>query len=277
MEITVAISTISLALTVLAVGLAAQSDLRTREIRDGYWGFVWVLGIISTGMCDLLSNGPSWELFAIALSQGSFMAAVLTETRARYLIPECVSGLLALAVFFIGEGHTAGAISVFACFVFHGAYEFGIVRGGADAKCLMALAIAVPQYPEPLFSIFPEAPGMVESIIIPSVSVLFLASVMSVLGCILYCTVRSRGGSIRGYMMPAADVPDSFVWPAERLVNGDRERCGIPDDGDVERICREYQDAGIDEMFVTPMMPFIVPIAAALAMTALFGNPLFIL
>lgn len=281
METAATIDCITAAFTVLAVIWAARCDVRTREIRDGVWGAIWAAGMFSTGLCDFLTDGVSWELFAVAFAQGSFMLAVLTETRVNCLIPECISGVLALIILLMGEGHGAGAVSVFVCIMFHGAYEFGIVRGGADAKCLMCLSVAVPGYPEPLFRIFPEAPGMAGNIIVPSVSVLFLASVMSVIGCVIYCTFRNRGrpvrGFYRGYLMPVADVQDAFVWPAEDLVNGVRVRCGIPDDEDAGRICREYQDAGIDKMFVTPMMPFIVPIAAALITIMLFGNPLFIL
>ena len=123
-----------------------------------------------------------------------------------------------------------------------------------------------------------HVPDLLMKVFSPSVSVLFLSSVLSVAGVMVYCLIRNRGsfypGSSHGYMMPVRDVRGAFVWPSEDIRDGVRTRCQIPDDDEVEGICQKFEEAGEDEIYVTPMVPFILPMAVSLILVLLVGDPL---
>ena len=53
-----------------------------------------------------------------------------------------------------------------------------------------------------------------------------------------------------------------------------RTRCQIPDDDEVEGLCQKFEEAGEDEIYVTPMVPFILPMAVSLILVLLVGDPL---
>ena len=266
--------------TCLAMLFAAYSDMRTREIPDIYWKFIGAVGIAGWVLTAIVKDVFGLPAALAALAQVLFLISVLCETRVDGTVLEIISVALALIPAVLPDGTLIHSVPVFFCVLFHVLYSIGIVRGGADAKALMAISIAIPAYPDLGFGVFAGS-GALESLMVPSFSVLFLASVLSVVGCAVYCIIRNRGismpGFYCGYMMPVADVCGSFVWPAEDIVDGKRCRCGIPDEGGTVEICDRFRSLGLSEIYVTPMVPFVVPIAFSLIFIVLFGSPLFIL
>ena len=264
----------------LAMLFAAYSDMRTREISDLYWKFIGAIGVAGWVLIALSEGTFGIPAGLAAIAQILFLVSVLCETRIDGTVLEIASVILALIPAALPGGTVEYSVPVFFCVLFHVLYSIGIVRGGADAKALMAISIAIPVYPELGFGVF-SGNGVLESLIVPSFSVLFLASVLSVAGCAVYCTVRNHGASVPGfycgYMMPVADVCSSFVWPAEDIVDGKRCRCSIPEEGKNVEICDRFRSLGLSEIYVTPMVPFVVPIAFSLIFVLLFGSPMFIL
>ena len=264
----------------LAMLFAAYSDMRTREISDLYWKFIGAIGVAGWVLIALSEGTFGIPAGLAAIAQILFLVSVLCETRIDGTVLEIASVILALIPAALPGGTVEYSVPVFFCVLFHVLYSIGIVRGGADAKALMAISIAIPVYPELGFGVF-SGNGVLESLMVPSFSVLFLASVLSVAGCAVYCTVRNHGVSVPGfycgYMMPVADVCSSFVWPAEDIVDGKRCRCSIPEEGKNVEICDRFRSLGLSEIYVTPMVPFVVPIAFSLIFVLLFGSPMFIL
>ena len=264
----------------LAMLFAAYSDMRTREISDLYWKFIGAIGVAGWVLIALSEGTFGIPAGLAAIAQILFLVSVLCETRIDGTVLEIASVILALIPAALPGGTVEYSVPVFFCVLFHVLYSIGIVRGGADAKALMAISIAIPVYPELGFGVF-SGNGVLESLMVPSFSVLFLASVLSVAGCAVYCTVRNHGVSVPGfycgYMMPVADVCSSFVWPAEDIVEGKRCRCSIPEEGKNVEICDRFRSLGLSEIYVTPMVPFVVPIAFSLIFVLLFGSPMFIL
>ena len=264
----------------LAMLFAAYSDMRTREISDLYWKFIGAIGVAGWALIALSEGTFGIPAGLAAIAQILFLVSVLCETRIDGTVLEIASVILALIPAALPGGTVEYSVPVFFCVLFHVLYSIGIVRGGADAKALMAISIAIPVYPELGFGVF-SGNGVLESLMVPSFSVLFLASVLSVAGCAVYCTVRNHGVSVPGfycgYMMPVVDVCSSFVWPAEDIVDGKRCRCSIPEEGKNVEICDRFRSLGLSEIYVTPMVPFVVPIAFSLIFVLLFGSPMFIL
>jgi len=161
-------------------------------------------------------------------------------------------------------------------------YYSGIVKGGADAKSVISIAFLFPSYPEtgctPLVAV-PD--GILSQVIVPSFSVFFLASVMTVFLCIPYAVVNICRGDIRfpvmlaGVRMPVGSLSSSHVWPMEDVVDGERVvRISGFDDPDTPR---RLEEAGAESVWVTPVIPFLIPVAVSSVVVLVLGNPLFLI
>ena len=74
--------------------------------------------------------------------------------------------------------------------------------------------------------------------------------------------------------MGIEDARHSFVWPTEDAVDGEKVRMRVSEDtGAYDRM----EASGYGEIMVTPMIPFLFPMAVALSVVVLFGSPVFIL
>ncbi|MCQ2079027.1 MAG: hypothetical protein MJZ38_03095 [archaeon] len=192
-----------------------------------------------------------------------------------------VSGLALLVCDGLGK-HLVEASTMFMYVVLLALYQTGVVRGGADVKCLIGLGFMYPCYPE-LFVDLDGVPMVMEIVMVPAVSVLFLASILSVLSCMAYCVWRNRGEKMpateRTHMitMSLDEAEHAFVWPVRVIRDGSSVKCLLPDDDDMARLFQDYRMAGVEKVVVTPMIPFIIPILAATLVLVFTGNPLFIL
>ena len=167
--------------------------------------------------------------------------------------------------------------------IFLGMYVLNIVRGGADVKCLIVLSIMFPIYPQffgfPLINV-PEA--AMSQIFVYSISVLFLAAILAipVIFYFMFRNIRDRNISKRmfsGHMMLISDAEGADVWPLEDIVDGELSHIKIPDEEEIDGIYTRLKEAGHEKVWVTPMIPFIVMITAAVAILTLIGNPLFLI
>ncbi len=286
MELASVVETVTAISVILLMISASRDDFRTREVSDMHWAAIGIIGLTGHLFTSHLTGNLSFTMAASLLAGALFLLSVLVESERISLTAGLLSLTIAIVSLLIADGNamaTGCSISVLYCCLFVVGFYTGLIRGGADAKCLMAIALAFPVYSDFGSSLFSDVPAILKTLFPPAVATLFLGSILSVVGCAVYCTymnLQNQGlirGFYRGYMMPAVMVPISFAWPAENIVGGERVRCGIPADEDVEEICDRYRENGIYEMYVTPMMPFVVPLTAALVFVLVFGNPLFIL
>jgi len=155
-------------------------------------------------------------------------------------------------------------------------YHFRILAGGADAKALIALAM-VPQYPAIQGIPLIWQAGWPLSAVPLSVSVLAMAVILS-LAPMLALGIRNALEGRCGprmfteYRMPLDDVGGAFVWLAEDIEEGKLVRRRVMDD--VDSSLSKLDDAGMKEVAVTPMVPFVLYIATGLIVVLLLGNPL---
>ncbi|MEM3738620.1 MAG: A24 family peptidase C-terminal domain-containing protein, partial [Thermoplasmata archaeon] len=83
-----------------------------------------------------------------------------------------------------------------------------------------------------------------------------------------------------GYKMPVCDVKKKFVWLMEHPVNGKIVTKYTPDKDEDENIAvevAELERLGRKEVWVTPQIPFIIPITAGLFISVILGNVFFLL
>jgi len=160
------------------------------------------------------------------------------------------------------DGFVVSSLAVPICYLlFVVLFYGGVIKGGADVKCLISLAIVFPMYPVlygyPVIGI-PEP--ILSSIVSFPLTVLLYASLFSLLLMVPLMIRNIRLGDTRfpnmliGYRMSSEDVEAHHVWPMDGK-----------------------EDAEDGKVWVTPKIPFIIPITAAVIFTVLIGNVIFLM
>ena len=235
---------------------AAVQDQRSREVDDIHWAVVAGGGSVLASASDPmgLGQGASFCILAASLLLTAYMlSGELSGTRAIPVVS--TAGVLYLIAYWI-SGSAIVFASPFLFALFASMYWFRILRGGADVKAMMSLALAYP------FGIFP-------------LSVLFLATILSML--YMVPVMRRNGWRMSTtFEVPLSEAVNMHVWPVEDVVGGKIIRVPVPDDPG--EVYARLSSHGCESVRVTPMVPFIVPIAAAFLIIlsiqlGLIGNP----
>ena len=186
-----------------ALAYAAVCDVRSREVPDVCWAVVCIAGssVYSVCSCD------GWEM-AVPYLMGSALltACMLSEhlTGPWALAAFASSAVLMAVPYLTGRSGYEGVAVPVMFSVHYLLYRTGLLRGGADAKCLMSIAIAFPVQPSagciPLIwsqaSVFPGV----------SIQVLAIALAMTLpLGLVMF-----MGNLVRGYRGPG-------MWQTRRM------------------------------------------------------------
>ncbi|MCQ2084584.1 MAG: hypothetical protein MJZ21_00370 [archaeon] len=265
-----------LCVTVAAVLISSSvSDVRSREISDKHWVVIGAVGIVANLLCSA-GSGMTYAVLG-SVGEALFLIMLLGDHGKLDAVMFVASLLLAATSLMLGggcEGVIRCAAPVLFSTFFLVMYWLGIIRGGADTKCLIVCAMAVPVYPE--WVAMTDVLDILNMVFAPSVAMMFIASIMSVACCSVYCSARSLScGSIRfnGYRLPVTDVGSHFVWPMEDIEDGKVVRCAIPEDKSIGEICTRFERAGVKDILVTPMVPFLVPLTVAFVMIMVLGSP----
>ena len=266
-----------MAVPAVVLAHAAVCDLRTREVPDWHWAAIGLIGPI---LCLLSVQGLS-----VCVLLGSVMLTVcmLSERLDGFrAVPVIVASavLMSVPVFTEDSGWTryAGLSALAMYLLFYAMYVTGLLRGGADAKCLMSLALAFPVYPVsdplPLLWVMGQPEFLVANL---SMSVLVVSLALSLSSVFYVLCVNLRQG-YRGRRMLTAFPMDvgraraEFVWPVERMADGEKVPCRDYDSR--EKILDELESVGVARVMVTPMIPFVVPATVSFAVVVLLGSPM---
>lgn len=157
-------------------------------------------------------------------------------------------------------------------------FQLRLIFGGADAKALMALAILAPL--EPTILQFPLWNGSLMPFswtIFANAVILFLFIPLSLL--IVNLTKRNLAfpHCLLGYKMSVTKAKETFVWPLEKLVDGTRNFSYMPKDFDVTEELEAFEQQGITDIWVTPKIPFMIPLLAGFIVSFVLGDILFYL
>ncbi|DAC72390.1 MAG TPA: hypothetical protein DSN98_05545 [Thermoplasmata archaeon] len=151
-------------------------------------------------------------------------------------------------------------------------FQMRLLFGGADAKALMALAILVPTLPHlgnlPLWDSF--LPGSWS--IFANATILFLFIPISLL---LYNLSKKNlrfPHCFLGYVISVEKAKQKFVWPLEKIKDGKRRLMYMPKNFDVDEELAEFEKLGITEIWVTPKIPFMIPLLAGFLVTFFLGD-----
>jgi preflagellin peptidase FlaK len=278
---------------------AAGSDLRDREVPDGLWQLLGIVGFL-IGFAAVTPYGivPSllWAVVGLLVIQHLFAWDVrLGAWGERYADLLELGGyvvtvaLVAVAVVRVGVGPGAVPVPVIAVLVTvifaRGLFEAGILYGGADAKALMVAGLLVPMFSTPLIP--PPAPIAPVTMILPfAVNVLMNSALFSVV-IPLFIAVRNvrkkefhgLSGFV-GYTIPVEDIPRKYVWVRNPMSGeGREEEKSIETSEDDRRrrseIARDLRSRGVERVWVTPQIPFVVVMAVGVVAALVAGNILF--
>ncbi len=164
-------------------------------------------------------------------------------------------------------------------------YMFDVIRGGADAKAFMSLAIMFPFYPVlgdlPLI----QAHAELADLVFPFAFVVLVnAALVVVVLPLVFLAKNLAAGEVAfpqafvGYRMDAAHARGRFVWLMERMEDGRHVVYTRPRrNEDLEAELDLLVKAGHDRVWITPKVPFIIPMTIGLVFSFVVGNLVFIL
>ena len=153
-------------------------------------------------------------------------------------------------------------------------FQMRIIFGGADAKALMAIAILVPL--EPSIVDFPISNGSFMPFswsIFQNSLIIFLLIPLSLFIFNIIKKDIQFPYAFLGYRMNIKSARKKFVWPLERIVDGKRKFAYMPKEFDAEY--DKFENKGIKEIWVTPKVPFMIPLLIGFIIAFIFGDILF--
>ena len=154
-------------------------------------------------------------------------------------------------------------------------FYVGLIFGGADAKALMALSILAPFWPSlikplPSFSMMPFP-----WVIFTNSIILFLLIPPALF---IYNAVKGEielPYALLGYRMEIEKAKEKFVWPLEKF-DGNRRRLVImPKEFDATEQLNELEKRGLKKVWVTPKIPFMIPLLIGFVISFFYGDILF--
>ncbi len=274
-----------LAFTVMAV--ASRQDWRERMADDIHWAVMGVAGLAFMALYVAM-EGLRWEYHLIVIATAVLFLDIFWDNdgmgRALTMSPYAFALiLLGAAIGVIGlEGMRYELLTPFILYwMFVLLYVFDVIKGGADAKCLISLALLFPLYPGlwslPLLGL----PTELAQLLLPfPLMVLFLASVLSItiLPYFLMRNIIRRDirfpQSLLGKRIPIDVAEKGHYWPMERVrEDGTVEVKSTPQGEDFNAL----RQAGAGMVWVTPKIPLLIPMTVALVILIIIGNPLFML
>ncbi|MGQ0535620.1 MAG: A24 family peptidase C-terminal domain-containing protein [Methanobacteriota archaeon] len=186
-------------------------------------------------------------------------------------------GLLLLLLELIVARETVEPFYLVFAAIFIGAlyvlYWVGLIVGGADLKALWALAVLVP---------FPVVFGPLPYLASPlpaSFAAFGNALLFFLVVPIVYLARNAASGRWRfphallGVPMPLDKVEESHVWPMERVKDGALRLRFFPGhDEDLSEELAAMRAAGVASVWVTPKVPFMIPLLVGFVSVFLLGD-----
>jgi len=282
--------------TLLLVGFAyaAVSDLRTREVTDRLWQVLGVGGLL-LGLGAVAPGGALpvvlWILVGVLVLEhmvpwdewlGSrFERFANAVDLAAYV---GVAGVLGLAVARFGLGASGVPVPVVAVYVVvvfaRVLFEAGVLYGAADAKAIMVAGVVLPIVSVTLLPI-PSTAEHGLALLPFAFNVLMNAAVAAVAVPVAIALMNVRRGEFRGlraftgYTIPVGELPHRFVWvrdPTFAPKDEAEPETSEEDQALRTEIARELEAKGVERVWVTPQLPFVVLIAVGSVLALLAGN-----
>ena len=240
-----------------------------------------------TGCLIMVEIGTSLDITRLIVGIAILSYASYTDVKTRrasnmlWLIMGSLGAILLIIQYFtIGFGDNIYYLAFIPIMIalMYVLFQLRLIFGGADAKALMAIAIFVPL--EPVISQFPIWNGS----FMPSSWFIFSNSIIIFLFIplsLIIFNIAKRNVKFPycflGYKMNIKKARDRFVWPLEKIANGKRKFVYMPKDFNVDRELNEFEKNKINEIWVTPKIPFMIPLLVGFICAFFLGDILYLL
>jgi len=288
------VTALRLVAAIAVLSYASILDWRTRRIGNVYWIGLSVFGLVLIPLQVGIDDEPMEYLLVLipilAILSDVYWDAgdntVLAKSAPAVKYVTAVVAVVALGYFWLDEAYFQHLLAVPLMMLFIVLmYMLDIVRGGADAKALIALSVLFPLYPAidslPLI----QSESETGEILFPLAFVILLTAAIIVAFFPLGFLVKNLSAGefgfpqgLLGYKMNAANLKGRHVWLMERIEDGKHRTYTRPRAGeDIEKEVRLLAEAGHKRIWVTPKVPFIIPMLAGFVFSTIVGNILLLL
>jgi len=252
---------------VLTVLLSASvQDWRHREIDDRHW---WAISVFGSSVVGIHALSDGGYLSAVSVIASFILFSGMMKDSSVAIMLGAASSVVLWAFAYLSGVSDPGTVAVLAApafiLLFYAAYAAGILPGGADVKCLMAVSMAAPAWGS-----YPPGRAVLGLAFPPSVAVMAVACIITVVSGVLWGIYKNRRlalSDVHCYRMPIGEARGAFVWPLEDVVDGRIVRTKT-DDGSGP-VYDRLEEHGAEDVLVSPMYPFVIPLTAAFVLVML--------
>lgn len=290
-----ALDLIRITVSFFILAIASISDWKTRTVSDSYWIFLGSTALIAL-FCEILMSGLDilYSIYLIPLAvifydlfwerRGIFEDGINVVPLFLYILSLLIVIYLLIEFWYDSfMWHLMTVVLMFGIIILF--YQLDIIKGGADAKALLALSIMFPMYPTVHTLPIIEIPNQINEIIFPfSLLILFNAALLTISVPISLFIYNLAKGDRKfpvmffGYKEKVENVRFKFVWPLEFIEENKRRLSLFPKASDSSEFDVEaFRRMGVEKIWVTPKIPFLIPITVSLVVSSVIGNPIFLL
>ena len=278
---------------VAILSYASLLDWRTRKIDNIYWIGLSVLGLIFTPIQIWIDDQPMEYLLVLVpvlailadvyWDNGEGTAVAKLAPVAKYAI--AIVAIVALGYVWSNESYFQHLLAVPVMMLFIVLmYMMDIIRGGADAKAMLALTILFPFYPAigslPIIQADTEA----AEVLFPFSFVILITAAIIVAFFPIWFAIKNLlirefkfPQGFLGYKMDADTIKMAHVWLMERIEDGKHITYTRPRAGEnLEKEVKALVERGFRRIWITPKIPFIIPMLAAVVFSTVVGNVLLV-
>jgi preflagellin peptidase FlaK len=283
----------------LVAGLlyGSYSDWRTREVSDRLWQAMAVVGTIVVVALAFPDGPRSVGLYLLA--GGLVLEHLLPWDELVERWHPSLPGVIEIVVYagllviLLSVGLTSGIgpadlpIGVVAIYVTvilsRVLFEVGLLYGGADAKALMVAGLLVPTLASPLLSI-PASAAAPLAVFPFSLTLLMNAALLALAVPLSLAARNIRRGDFEfplaftSLRIDVEELPRRFVWlrdPTFHHPESEEEREVETTEEDIRLRKRQRDELvaqGIQRVWVTPQLPFVILLAAGGVSGLIAGN-----
>jgi archaeal preflagellin peptidase FlaK len=283
-----------LAVAIAVLFYASYTDWKTRTASDTCWLVMGAAGLVFLAI-EIINSGNDlvyllmlipigWIFFDLLIDRdGLFESGINYLPLGLYVISFVILGWMLFS--FNGDAFFWALISIPLMFLLYFVlYILDVVKGGADAKALIALSLLIPTYPVIGSIPLVDLPSDVAQYVMPfSLLTLFYGALLTLVVPLYYLVTNIVRGDRRfpsmlfGVRMDISDAKKKFVWPMEYIEGEEVRISSLPKGPEsLEEHFASLEAKGLTTIWVTPKIPMLIPMTAGLIIAALLGNVMFL-
>lgn len=296
-----------------ALGIAAWLDNKERRVPNNFW-ITWSKPAIFLWTLDLMINNAPWYVYASAAGMVAYasIAVIGRPTSSDILdgnrLDIVVSLWYVIGIVGIIQGITLhGSLGIdvingvadneamlwwstiavaLPIFLVDFAWRMRLIHGGADSKCLMWVAILIPNW-ESVPILYPSEPLLS---LPPAIALLMWGGAVFIILPFIFIIVNllRGGGPIKliwhAYQLDLEEAQNRHVWiltsivemPNEgrKIMHKTRAPSRTPSNNEIQKLIEELKENDVDTVWVTPKLPLLAFLWPSVLPLVLIGGPM---